>query len=86
MTKNIVPSEEFDWQLEVVAGANAGRWIRWRGQAERATPWMINGVSFDVTEQKRAELALRESQARLQSIANLVPDLLWDSEPHGSTN
>ncbi|BAY75476.1 two-component hybrid sensor and regulator [Nostoc linckia NIES-25] len=86
MTKDIAPGEEFDGQLEVVAGANAGRWIRWRGQAERETPWIINGVSFDVTEQKRAEVALRESQARLQSIANLVPDLLWDSEPSGSTN
>ncbi|NJL66594.1 MAG: GAF domain-containing protein [Microcoleus sp. SM1_3_4] len=37
-------------------------------------------------ERERSQEALRESQARLQSIANLVPDLLWDSEPDGSTN
>ncbi|MDJ1497492.1 PAS domain S-box protein [Cytophagaceae bacterium DM2B3-1] len=37
-------------------------------------------------ERTKAEEALRESQKRLQSITNLVPDLLWDSEPDGSTN
>jgi|GEM_PF-867162 len=36
-------------------------------------------------EYARAEEALRQSQKRFQSIANLVPDLLWDSEPDGST-
>jgi PAS domain-containing protein len=41
---------------------------------------------IDITESKRAEQALRESEARLQSIANLVPDLLWESEPDGSTS
>ncbi|WP_225913860.1 ATP-binding protein [Leptolyngbya ohadii] len=40
----------------------------------------------DLIEQRQAEATLRESEARLQSIANLVPDLLWDSEPSGSTN
>ena len=37
-------------------------------------------------ERARAEEALRETQKRFESIANLVPDLLWDSEPDGSTN
>ncbi|MEH1848644.1 MAG: PAS domain S-box protein [Nostoc sp.] len=40
----------------------------------------------DLIEQRQAQVALRESQARLQSVANLVPDLLWNSEPDGSTN
>ncbi|MEH3114351.1 PAS domain S-box protein [Pedobacter terrae] len=37
-------------------------------------------------ERAKAEEALRESRKRFKSIANLVPDLLWDSEPDGSTN
>ncbi len=40
----------------------------------------------DITDRERAEEALRESTSRLQSIADLVPDLLWDSDPDGSTN
>jgi PAS domain S-box-containing protein len=43
-------------------------------------------VSYDMSGRKHAEESLRESEARLQSIANLVPDLLWDSQPDGSTN
>ena len=37
-------------------------------------------------ESARAEEALLDSQKRFESIANLVPDLLWDSQPDGSTN
>lgn len=36
-------------------------------------------------ERATAQEALRASQARLHSLANLVPDLLWDSEPDGYT-
>jgi len=37
-------------------------------------------------QQKHVEQTLWESKNRFESIANLVPDLLWDSEPCGSTN
>lgn len=43
-------------------------------------------VSYDITEHKRVEAERQQSEARLQQITNLVPDLLWDSEPNGSTN
>ncbi|HEY2847531.1 MAG TPA: CheR family methyltransferase, partial [Pyrinomonadaceae bacterium] len=48
----------------------------------------INGVVLtfvEITERKRAEKGLRESKARLQSLANLVPDLLWETDPDGLT-
>lgn len=40
----------------------------------------------DITEQKRAEVALRDSEARFRAIANLVPDLLWSNDPAGVTD
>lgn len=39
----------------------------------------------DVTEKKRAEVRLWGSEERQQAIADLVPDLVWRSEPGGST-
>jgi len=41
---------------------------------------------FPRIERARAEEALRSSQKRIESIANLVPDLLWESEPDGYTD
>lgn len=44
------------------------------------------GVLQNVTERKRAEGALRESQERFRAIADLVPDLLWSNDPTGATD
>jgi PAS domain S-box-containing protein len=41
--------------------------------------------TWTAVERAKVEMALRQSQNRFQSIANLVPDLLWESEPDGST-
>ncbi|QJD77359.1 PAS domain S-box protein [Spirosoma rhododendri] len=46
----------------------------------------VAGQLLPRIERVRAEEALRQSQKRFESIANLVPDLLWDSQPDGSTN
>jgi PAS domain S-box-containing protein len=84
--KNNAPDEEIRAQLKVAGGPASGRWVELRGRAEHDMPWIINGVSFDITERIHAEEALRESEKRFDSIANLVPDLLWASEPDGSTH
>lgn len=39
----------------------------------------------DTTVRKIQEIALRESEERLQAVAKIVPDILWSSEPDGST-
>lgn len=40
----------------------------------------------DSTERSKYEETIKESEANLQAIANLVPDLLWSSGPKGDTN
>ncbi len=47
------------------------RWIATRGEVERAAagqPLRIRGVALDVTDQRAAETALRESEARLRDL------------------
>ncbi|WP_404384549.1 HWE histidine kinase domain-containing protein [Caenispirillum salinarum] len=71
MAKALSPGEGFHDQVRITNGPSAGRWVQWRGRAERARPWMINGVSFDITEQKLAEQKLRESEGRLRKVLEI---------------
>lgn len=43
------------------------------------------GVEYiiDITESKRAEQAVKESENRFRTLADLVPDLLWSNDPQG---
>jgi PAS domain S-box-containing protein len=42
-------------------------------------------VIMDIDELKRSAEALRKAEERFRAVANLVPDLLWSSEPDGNT-
>ena len=76
--KGTAPGEEFDGELEIAAGPAAGRWVRWRGRAEGDRPWVINGVSFDVTERLRERDRLRESEERLRLVGRATNDAVMD--------
>jgi PAS domain S-box-containing protein len=42
--------------------------------------------TIDVTEQKRAAQAVRESEARFKTMADLVPLVIWTTDEHGNCN
>ena len=68
--------------LRVVRGDGSVRWINARGKAhygkQGKPPYMV-GVVFDVTERKREEQAVRESEDRFRSVADTAPVLIWMS-------
>jgi PAS domain S-box-containing protein len=79
----------FDSQFRAVREGGEERWMSGFGRVveERdGQPTLMSGVMFDITAHKRAELSLRESEARLFSVANVVPDLLWSSRADGSAD
>ena len=56
------------------------RWIEGRGgmiRDEAGRPIRMIGVNFDVTEQRRGELALAESEQRFRSIAENFPGVIF---------
>ncbi len=49
------------------------------------TPLSWTGMARDITHRKAGERALRDSEERFRTLADLVPDLLWQSDATGYT-
>ncbi|HVT26859.1 MAG TPA: PAS domain S-box protein [Lacipirellulaceae bacterium] len=47
-------------------------------------PPMIGGMAIDVTDRKRAEESLRESEQRFRNMADQAPVMIWVTEADGS--
>jgi PAS domain S-box-containing protein len=77
---------EIEYRLRTRSGP--WRWILCRGRithrdaADR--PVRVTGVLFDIDNRKRAELALRESEARLEAAVSGTEIGLWESDALGS--
>ena len=72
---------EYDIEYRVVLPDGRLRWIGSRGRCvdgDHKTTRLI-GVSMDVTGEKQAQDALRESEARFRAMADTAPVMIWMS-------
>ncbi len=71
---------ESEYRIKLPDGST--RWISGYGTVEldeRGKPAFARGVSRDITLRKHSEDALRESEARFRTVANVAPVMIWMS-------
>jgi len=72
----------YTFEYRVVLPDGTVRWISARGHCIKAGPsrtTRLIGVWMDVTAQKQAQEALRESEARFRAMADTAPVMIWMS-------
>jgi PAS domain S-box-containing protein len=63
------------------------RWISSRGEIVRdaaGQPLLVRGTNQDITDRRRAEIALAESEARLRTLAEALPGFVWTARADGA--
>ena len=82
-------AKQCDHEVEhrIRSSNGAYRWFTTRGvpirdAASRIVKWF--GTCTDITEHKRTEQALRESEQRWRSLTEALPQLVWTATPDGA--
>ncbi|GJE74361.1 PAS domain S-box protein [Methylorubrum suomiense] len=78
--------EPFSAEYRLIQADGSVRWAAAEGRCAhdaQGRPTRFPGVSFDITERKRTEAALRESDDRFRGIADTVEQMIWSTRPDG---
>lgn len=84
---SIATREAYDIEYRTVsADGTQVKWIRARGRGfydAAGAPRRFDGITIDITPNKRAEMALRDSERHFREMADAAPAMLWITEPDG---
>jgi PAS domain S-box-containing protein len=76
----------FSQEYRLINAAGSIRWVAAQGRVTRApdgTPLRFPGVSFDITDRRVTETALRDSEERFRAITNSIDQMIWSTQPDG---
>ncbi len=76
-------------EYRIIRPEGAIRWIWDRGfpiRDESGRIVRLAGIAEDITERKRAEQALRESEKRFRTLADATPVLIWGTDSNNRCN
>jgi PAS domain S-box-containing protein len=83
----LADGEEYENEFRIVRRDGEVLYLSSKGRVIRSAagqPERMLGVSIDITEHKRTEEALRESEERFRTMANNAPVVIWVTESDGS--
>ncbi len=86
MLESGLPFRDFIYQAQIGGNPGASRFLKISGKPiyDSAGQFLgYRGIGTDISEQVRAETALRESEARLRRIIDLVPHMIFAKDRHG---
>jgi PAS domain S-box-containing protein len=78
--------EDYEVEYRLADTSQGERWIHGRGEVirdEDGRAIRMIGLNFDVTNRRRSEEQVRESEARFRNLADSAPALMWVSRPGG---
>ncbi len=85
--QSIATREPYDIEYRTVSADGAHiKWIRARGRGfydAKGAPRRFDGITIDISANKRAEMAARDSERRFREMADAAPAMLWITEPDG---
>lgn len=81
-----VSGEEYVCEYRVTGLGGQVRWVVARGQCHRdeaGRAVRFPGILIDITDRKRTEAALQDSEARLAAIVDSIDQMIWSTRPDG---
>ncbi len=83
---NLLLGKNHQHQVRIIRRDGQQRWIETRMRPTldiSGNLILIDGITSDITVRKGAENALRNSELRLRTLVQTIPDLIWLKDPDG---
>lgn len=77
------------YEARIVHADNSIHWVRTQGKVlfdSDHVPLRMLGTMMDITDRKRAELALKTSEGKFRTLADSMPQFVWTSDTNGNLN